>query len=35
VVSTLVRIPGTLRRQHDNAAAALAGARGLLSDPAA
>ncbi len=34
VVSTLVRIPGTLRRQRDNAAAALAGARGLLGDPA-
>jgi hypothetical protein len=34
-VLTLRRLPGTLRRQRDNAAAALADARRLLGEPAA
>jgi hypothetical protein len=35
VVCALVRIPGALRRQRDNAATALAGARRLLGESAA
>jgi hypothetical protein len=35
VVCALVRIPGALRRQRDNPATALAGARRLLGEPAA
>ena len=35
VVPTLVRLPGAVHRQRDNAAAALAGARRLLGEPAA
>jgi hypothetical protein len=35
IVLTIVRLPGALRRQRDNADAALAGARRLLGEPAA
>jgi hypothetical protein len=35
VALTFMRLPGALRRQDDNAAAALAGARRLLGEPAA
>jgi hypothetical protein len=35
LVLTIVRLPGALRRQRDNATAALAGARRLLGEPAA